>query len=121
MAVPDVVSIDRDPEWPTAARRVPRSVNPNLKEINGSGWDAGCLDDGVGPVYVKVYDSEVQLRPKKFWENLYGIDGFAAMWACSTALGEHAGCIAHGADRQNALTIPKVGAELRSTREGTIV
>ncbi len=98
MGVPDDVEIDHDPEWPSLALEVLLNVNPNLERIGGSGWDAGWLDDGVGPVCIAVYGTEIQLRPKRFWENPTGIDGFAAMWAYATALGEHASCVAHDAD-----------------------
>jgi hypothetical protein len=100
MAVPDDVQIDHDPEWPSLALEVLMNVNPSLERIDGSGsgWDAGWLDDGTGPVYFKVCGTEVQLRPKKFWDNPEGIDGFTVMWEYATALGQLASCVAHDPD-----------------------
>ncbi len=94
MAVPDPVVIEDDPEWPALARQVLLDVNPDLKLVEGSGE----LDDGVGPVVILIYSNEVQLMPKKRWQEPDDMDGFAVMWDYCVALADHADCVGHDPD-----------------------
>jgi len=99
-AVPDIVEIEHDPDWRARALESVLEVNPELRPVE----DGGFLDDGVGPVYVYVYGTEVQLRPKKLWENLNDLDGFAIMWSYCVALGE-TGCVAHDPDEEGLIDL----------------
>jgi hypothetical protein len=100
MAVPDLVEIEHDPEWPSRAREALLRVNSNLRRVE----DGGYFDDGVGPVYVYVYGSEAQLRPKRNWVNPDGLDGFEIMWSYCVALGE-TGCVAHDPDEEGFIDL----------------
>ena len=99
-AVPDPVEVEHDPDWPARALEVVMGVNPDLRPDD----DGGFLDDGVGPVHVYVYGSEVQLRPKKFWENPDNLDGFAIMWSYCVALGK-SDCVAHDPDEEELIDL----------------
>lgn len=100
MAVPDLVEIEHDPDWPERAMETVLEVNPDLEPVA----EGGFLDDGVGPVYVYVYGTEVQLRPKKFWKNPDDLDGFAIMWSYCVAL-EKTGCVAHDPDEDELIDL----------------
>jgi hypothetical protein len=100
MAVPDQIEIEHDPEWPAKALEAVLGVNPDLRPVG----DTGFLDDGVGPVFVQVYGKEVQLRPKKLWENPDDLDGFAIMWSHCVALGK-TGCVAHDPDEDELVDL----------------
>ena len=100
MAVPDIVEFEHDPDWPAKALETVLKVNPDLEPVE----DDGFLDDGVGPVFVYVYGTEVQLRPKKYWENPNDLDGFAIMWSYCVALGE-TGCVAHDPDEDELIDL----------------
>jgi hypothetical protein len=100
MAVPDVVVIEHDPDWPAKALAAVMGVNPDLRPVD----DSGFLDDGVGPVFVHVYGTEVQLMPKKFWDNPRDLDGFEIMWSYCIALGE-TGCVAHDPDEDELIDL----------------
>ena len=100
MAVPDLVEIEHDPDWPAKARETVLEVNRDLEFVD----DGGYFDDGVGPVYVYVYGTEVQLRPKKYWANPEDLDGFAIMWSYCVALGR-TGCVAHDPEEDELIDL----------------
>jgi hypothetical protein len=100
VAVPDLVEIEHDPDWPAKARKALLGVNPDLRPVEGEGF----LDDGLGPVFVYVYGTEVQLQPKKFWANPDDLDGFAIMWSYCLALGK-TGCVAHDPDEEELIDL----------------
>ena len=100
MAVPDLVEIEPDPEWPAKALAAVMGVNPDLRPVD----DSGFLDDGIGPVFVQVYGTEVQLMPKKLWEDPDDLDGFAIMWSYCVALGK-TGCVAHDPDEEELVDL----------------
>jgi hypothetical protein len=100
MVVPDLVEIEHDPEWPAMALATVLGVNPDLEFVE----DGGLLDDGVGPVYVFVYGTEAQLRPKKYWANSDRLDGFAIMWSYCVSLGK-TGCVAHDPDEDELIDL----------------
>lgn len=91
---PDPIPVPIDPEWSTKARRALLEVNPNLRPVD----DSGDLDDGVGPVWIRIYPDQVQLQPKKRWQGPDDIDGFAVMWEYCISVDRHAGCVAHDPD-----------------------
>jgi hypothetical protein len=75
-------------------------VNPKLRPVEGEGF----LDDGVGPVFVYVYDTEVRLRPKKLRAKPDDLDGFAIMWSYCVALGKTR-CVAHDPDEEELIDL----------------
>jgi len=100
MALSDPVEVEPDPDFRARARDVVMSVNPLLAPR-----DDGGLDDGIGPVVIYIYAVEVQLLPKRRWNDPEDVDGFAVMWDYCVALGEGANCVAQDPDEDELIDL----------------
>lgn len=97
----DPPEMEIDPFWAQRARNVLLGVNPELRAVD----ESGTLDDGRGPVWITVYPSEVQLKPKKRWNGDPEIDAFAVMWSYCVALAEQAQCVAHDSEEEGLIDL----------------